>query len=438
MPTTTTTLNREEIKANIEALNHQAQVADATMRVALQAGDQAAALNYRQQRDNYNAQVKELTALLQANSATTSSTPTALTSDAFVVATANAFHASNSQDQAQNAILQELLTTAYKPSAIPLGDSKALAYDAIRTNSGQPLHWIRNAQQAQTLFNSLPLASAQQAKLFPKLTLSGKKVGESFFIRDFIQLYSQGDVALENLIVVDEVLNSTFARDFNLIVERINRYQQQQGRVRLVWPFKQLAHRDAFQLIPEPVDGIDRYGGAIMRNARINNNVVFSAGALQGIFASDGAFKDLHIRNNFVTVEGEHTISISGMLSGSVSNNRNVDNQPLSAEHITLYPLRIGGGANIFILGFVNKPFIKPSDANYYQYEPIAGISATSDQRQGFKPGTPIPPASTFYRRVDMVELQALIKSNPPKTAEQWRALMGELNRKGFAQTVSV
>ena len=37
MPTTTTTLNREEIKANIEALNHQAQVADATMRVALQA-----------------------------------------------------------------------------------------------------------------------------------------------------------------------------------------------------------------------------------------------------------------------------------------------------------------------------------------------------------------------------------------------------------------
>ena len=428
------TLAIADIKAKIIQLNQQAQQADAAMRAALQAGDQAAATRWRTQRDACNAEVKTLTALLQGNPPV--SEPPLTINESFIVATANAFNSSGNQDEAHNAILKELLNTQYRDANIPLGDSKKLAYDAVRDNPGQPLHWLRNALQTQTLYAKLPLAGLQEAKMFPLLSLLGKKAGQTFFIRDFIQLYTRSDVTIENLVIVDDTQNSTFARDFNLIVERINRYQQQQKRTRLVFPFKQLAHRDAIQLIPErTAEGIDRYGGAIMSNVRIAGNVIFSAGALQGIFASDGAFKNLHIRNNSLSIGGEHTIAINGMLSGVIAGNTDVDNRPLNAEQISLQPLRLGGGANIYVLGFKNKPGLTADDANYYTYEPIVGLPEASDWRQRLD-AAHSPRGSSFYRDVDMLELHALLKRTNPATAAQWQAVMAELVNKGFAQRV--
>ena len=71
---------------------------------------------------------------------------------------------------------------------------------------------------------------------------------------------------------------------------------------------------------------------------------ISSAGQLQGIFSSDGLFMNLNITNNFLTTKGAHGIAICGMLSGSISGNKNFNKTSALADNmIELYPLRIGG-----------------------------------------------------------------------------------------------
>lgn len=364
-----------------------------------------------------------------------SSNPGTASSGDFITTTADTFNADGNQDFAHNAILNELLANKYSVANMR-NDANARAYDAVRQNSGQPLHWIRNQQQADALSNSLPATGDLERRRFPRLNLSGRRSGQAFFIRDFMQVYSAGNLSVVNLVAVDDTVYSAFAQDFDKLVSGINERQRQRGRTYRVFPFMQMGHRDAFQLIPEPANGVDRFGGVQMRNVSVSGNVVYSDGALQGVFASDGAFRNLHIRDNSLQIGGQHTISISGMLSGSIMGNTDINNNPLADSKIALYPLRLGGGANIYVLSFRNKSTLRPTDDNYYQYEDILGVPATRDFRRQVTPET-AGRNSVFYRNVDMPELHALLKRQPPQTAAQWRGIMTTLASQGFAQSAS-
>ncbi len=349
----------------------------------------------------------------------------------FIITVADTFNSNSSQDYAHNAILKQLLDGKYSAAKIGATDPKAQAYNIMRQNNSAPLHWIRNHAHSQTLHDNLPMVSAADKRRFPKLNLSGGRVGQNFFIRDFMQINSPGDLTVGDLIVIDDTVYSTFAQDFDVLVNSINEYQKQQGRNHRVFPYLRMAHRDAIQLIPGTQDGINQFGGAVMSNVSVSGNLIYSDGALQGIFATDGAFRNLHIRNNHLQIGGEHTITINGMLNGSIIGNTDINNQPLADSKIALYPLRLGGGANIYVLGFSNKAALKPTDPRYYQYDAVLGVPAACDFRRQ------VMPRGVCYQRVDMLELHALLKRQYPQTAEQWQAVMVELEQRGFAQAVS-
>lgn len=431
MPQTITSAaeNRAIVKAKIRELNRLAKNADTKMREALQVSNPASANVWRERRDYYNAEVRRLSEWLKASLAA-SPVPTA-DGNAFVVSVADTFNTNGNQDYAHNAILQALLEGKYSATNIPVTDSNANAYKIVRDNNSAPLYWVRNQRQSQEVYTRLlPLSEAQQRR-FPNLELGKKRMGSTFFIRDFMQITSRGDLTVGDLVVVDDTVYSRFAQDFDKLVNNINAYQQQRGRTYRVFPFLRMAHRDAFHLIPDrTADGIDRFGGAVMSNVSVSGNLLYSDGALQGIFASDGAFRNLHIRNNHVQIGGQHTISISGMLSGSIMGNTDTQNQPLPANKIALYPLRLGGGANIYVIGFKNKASLRPSDEHYYQYDPILGVPPARDFRRQ------VQARGRCYREVDMLELQALLKRQNPQTPAQWQALMDTLTQQGFAQAV--
>ena len=522
MPQTTTTDDREVVKAKILELNRLALDADSRMREALRVRNTDSANVWRERRDNYNAESKRLTEWLTAPPAPTMTpeeirkrlnelpykiqyaekmlteyqrvnnaakinewarelqnleaeqarlsalnravtpapvpaprpaptpvpaptprpapvptpapTPAAqpISSNDFITTVADTFNNSGgSQDYAHNAILKALLDGKYSKSSIPTTDAKAAAYDVVRQNNSSPLHWIRNQAHSQTLNNSLPLTSSSEQRRFPALETRALRTGQTFFIRDFMQVYSPGDLTIGDMMIVDDTVYSGFAQDFDQLVNSINEYQKQRGRTYRVFPFLRMAHRDAIQLIPGISDGINQFGGAVMSNAAVVGNLIYSDGALQGIFATDGAFRNLHIRSNALQIGGEHTISINGMLSGSIMGNTDINNRPLADSKIRLYPLRLGGGANVYVLGFSNKASLSRADARYYQYEAILGVPAARDFRQQ------VIPNGLCYRGVDMLELHALLKRQYPQTPAQWQAVMVELSQRGFAQAVT-
>lgn len=358
--------------------------------------------------------------------------PATTSGNDFIITLADTFNTSGNQDYAHNTILKELLEGKYGAAKIPTSDSKAAAYKITRDNNSAPLYWIRDQTQSQELYNRLPPISDAEQRRFPRLNLRGKRMGQTFFIRDFMQIYSLGNLTVGDLVAVDDTVYASFAQDFDKLVNNINAYQQQRGRTHRVFPFLRMAHRDAFQLIPgRTADGIDHFGGAIMRNVSISGNLIYSDGALQGIFASDGAFHNLHIRNNHLHIGGQHTISINGMLNGSIMGNTDIHNQPLAADKIALYPLRLGGGANIYIIGFRNKASLSPTDSRYYQYDAILGVPPARDFRRQ------VQARGSCYREVDMIELHSLLKRQTPKTPAQWQALMDTLVQQGFAQAAA-
>ena len=120
-------------------------------------------------------------------------------------------------------------------------------------------------------------------------------------------------------------------------------------------------HRDAIQLIPNNGRLRGQYAAAEMRNILIQNNFIRSSGLLQGIFSSDGMHRNLVIKNNIIITNSQHHVSINGLMSGWIEGNNlsyadNRDAEPA----ITLWPLRIGGGAfgrNVYILSFVDDGY---------------------------------------------------------------------------------
>ena len=96
-----------------------------------------------------------------------------------------------------------------------------------------------------------------------------------------------------------------------------------------------------------------------------------------------------------------HTISILGMLNGSIKGNTDLNGKPL--DNIIVRPLRLGGGAlNIYILGFAK--------GSKYKYAKIDGISNTPiDQRS-----KQFNPRYTYYNHFDMeFFLEAYADKNP-------------------------
>ncbi|WP_020394906.1 hypothetical protein [Thiolinea disciformis] len=340
------------------------------------------------------------------------------------------FTQNQSQDLIHNKILHKLVFGKYGVNAVHATDPKQRAYQVMRGNTPEgalnsPLYIIRNAQQMSTLIHQLkpPALSIQQA--YPKLVTVSKRMAESFFIRDYTQIYSVGGITIENLLIQDDTNNSPFALDFNTWVIAVNEVLKQKSFARRVFNYENMAHRDGIQLIPERQNNVDVLAGVMMRQVSISRNIIASPVALQGIFASDGAFKDLRITGNHLRVGGAHTIHISGMLSGEVSNNTDLNGIPLAADKIKLTPLRLGGASNIYVLGFKNKPNLPTAGASYYQYEAIKGLDPRSDLR---RTKTSSAKNASYYTDVDMMELHRLVRRDDQlKRATSWLSLMEEL-----------
>ena len=314
----------------------------------------------------------------------------------FIAEMAQTFARSKSQDSVHNPVLNYLLQTTYGAENIAADDPNAAAYTAVRGSSAKtshPLYWIRGRTQLAKVRNS------------------------RFFIRDFMQLQGLGgeDKHLpliigdphskgkqrQGLVISDGVLQSNFADDFNKIIAQINQMECVKKLPYDVAAYKGIAHRDAIQLIPISKD-ISQLAGMTMKHVLINGNKIYSDAALQGIFASDGTFQDLTISNNSLQVGGTHTISINGLLSGTIDNNTDLKNQLLTKDKITLYPLRIGGGANIYVMSFKNPQGLQAGDANYYAYEKIQGSQAITDLRHV----KPQKYGASYWKNVDLPALQ--------------------------------
>ena len=94
-------------------------------------------------------------------------------------------------------------------------------------------------------------------------------------------------------------------------------------------------HRDGIQLIPRR-----RYALGVLDAVTISLNRIDSGNKMQPIFASDGLFTRLVIKNNRVRTESAHAVTINGLISGEIS-----DNVWLGGGYcpVRLYPGRVGG-----------------------------------------------------------------------------------------------
>ena len=281
------------------------------------------------------------------------------------------------QDRIQNAILEKLLSSFYSPDSVAKKEPQhSQIYNAVRDNKlNHPLYQIRQSADLDTIDSD----------------------STDFFVRDFMQIYSKGGISAQEPMVIgkpsqnlndregfhifDGILESSFAQYFNWMIQGVNKNLLQQNIMKKANELAQMAHRDAIQLIPFS-QTVSRFAGATMHYVQVMGNRITSKGSLQGIFATDGSFKQLHICNNSIDIQGHHTISISGMLSGIIDGNTDSEMQLLPKEKITLWPLRIGGGANIYILGFKNANHLTPDDDEYYAYEKIIGSQVITDLRK--------------------------------------------------------
>ncbi|WP_020560796.1 right-handed parallel beta-helix repeat-containing protein [Thiofilum flexile] len=266
----------------------------------------------------------------------------------FIKSTANNFahpkaKGYRSQDVAHSAIFRWLVTHTYNPLKVLDTDPYKPAYQAILTGL--------SGKTPNPLAIPLVLVTPQRGIPAPY---------PARFVGDFMQIQAD-NVTMSGWrdanAINDLAINSNFGKDFTAIVDEINKriaiiaptFQLQ------VFPFYRVAHRDAIQIVPDVRKGIPQFAGAISNGVTITNNHITSTGEQQGIFASDGAFRNLTIARNSVSTQGQYAITITGVLSGTINGNTTPTNKP-----VTLLPLRIGGGdelnGNIYILGFSAIP----------------------------------------------------------------------------------
>lgn len=119
-----------------------------------------------------------------------------------------------------------------------------------------------------------------------------------------------------------------------------------------------IAHRDGIQIIPKGNLPHSQYAGGLLDGVTISNNHIHSGGQLQGIFCSDGLLSNVEVSDNFISTNSQHKITLGGVLSGYISDNKTKGGYPCP---IMLYPLRIGGnsdgGKNVWIRSFLNPDY---------------------------------------------------------------------------------
>ena len=118
------------------------------------------------------------------------------------------------------------------------------------------------------------------------------------------------------------------------------------------------AHRDGIQIIPYKYkEPYFHYAGGFSKNIIIKNNFIYSENKLQCIFAGDGGHTNLQIIRNNLQTQGSHFITIAGLFSGTIQDNR-MNNLELAP--VKLLPMRIGGNPdglfNVWIIHFRQFP----------------------------------------------------------------------------------
>lgn len=134
--------------------------------------------------------------------------------------------------------------------------------------------------------------------------------------------------------------------------------------------FAEMAHRDAIQLIPA-----NQFAGGELENLLITSNRISSTGKLQGIFGSDGIFRNLTITFNTIDTRSEHKITLNGLVGqqNHIEGNRD---QRGDLVPVQLNPVRLGGNlatGNVWILSVVAED----QDQYGYGYVNIGGDIAS-------------------------------------------------------------
>lgn len=119
------------------------------------------------------------------------------------------------------------------------------------------------------------------------------------------------------------------------------------------------AHRDGIQLIPSGKRNA-QYAAATLANVTIRNNKIQSGNKLQGIFSSDGLLENLTVTGNTIDTQGQHYITLNGVLSGRIEGNRRSNG---SLCPVLLKWLRLGGNdgtGNVWVVGFSDGTRYEP------------------------------------------------------------------------------
>lgn len=133
------------------------------------------------------------------------------------------------------------------------------------------------------------------------------------------------------------------------------------------------AHRDAIQLIPPSLSmPREQFAAGLLHDVSVLGNRIVSTGKLQGIFGSDGVFNWLRLIGNVIDTQGQHYVSISGLLSGWIEGNIKPDGTHCP---IRLEPLRIGGNLGdgcVRILGFASSDYAYLPVEDMVDYKTLA------------------------------------------------------------------
>lgn len=239
------------------------------------------------------------------------------------------------------------------------------------------------------------------------------------FIRDCFKIRTS-NISLDGYTVIDGIFDTPFPATFDQKAARINALIG--NALPHLEPYKKLAHRDAFQLIPQDRNisrSWSQFAGAKMQNVSLKNIRVQSQGSLQGVFSSDGAYDNLRLKNISVTTQSAHQIAILGLLSGTLE----LSNTDGSTVEVNLLPLRLGGGTNIYIIGF--------SAGSSYQYGHVESGSSNATIHDNRRLKTK---RGTYYTNFDMDTFISKIQASPQSNLQgfldlikQSAALSGDL-----------
>lgn len=202
--------------------------------------------------------------------------------------------------------------------------------------------------------------------------------------------------------------------------------------------FAEMAHRDAIQLIPA-----NQFAGGELENLLISSNRISSAGKLQGIFGSDGIFRNLSITFNTIDTQSEHKITLNGLVGqqNHIEGNRDARGDLVPVQ---LNPIRLGGNlatGNVWILsvvaedqqqygyGYLNIGGDIASGANPYRHITDERSVAQNRDRANGDVNLSNFPMSEYKRLLGTMPLGELAAKNPAmgSDVEAWLRRVGEL-----------